>query len=311
MINPRLLIISVSVLFTACESADRQSSHTGEPGPEFGVSLVVVSNYPLYFFASRIVNGIDGAPEIVLPIIGGDPAFWLPDAEQIQLLQSADVIALNGAGAESWLNLMTVDRRRLLDTSAYIENQLIPLEDTVKHQHGPEGAHSHQDMASNTWLDPHLAIAQAQALTDALSELAPTGESQFRDNMAKLEQELRKLDARLAQVFAKLDGRPVLFSHPVYQYLQHRYGINGESMHWEPDEDLSSPDWIELQQILASHPATIMIWEDQPLDDTEKILANAGIQSIPFRTGVNRPDEGDYFSLMRANAERLSSMRTD
>jgi zinc transport system substrate-binding protein len=307
MINPRLLIISVSVLFTACESADRQSSHTGEPGPESGVSLVVVSNYPLYFFASRIVNGIDGAPEIVLPIIGGDPALWIPDGEQIQLLQSADIIALNGAGAESWLNLMTVDRRRLLDTSAYIENQLIPLEDTVKHQHGPEGAHSHQDMASNTWLDPRLAIAQAQVLTDALSELAPTGESQFRDNMAKLEQELDDLDTRFARLFARLDGRPVLFSHPEYQYLQRRYAINGDSVHWEPDEAPTTSAWIDLQQRLSSHPASIMIWEQEPLGLTKERLAAAGIHSVVWHTAANRPDEGNFLSVMRANADRLAS----
>jgi zinc transport system substrate-binding protein len=307
MISPRLLIISVSVLFTACESADRQSGHAGEPGPESGVSLVVVSNYPLYFFASRIVNGINGAPEIVLPIIEGDPAFWIPDAEQIQLLQSADVIALNGAGAESWLNLMTVDRRRLLDTSAYIENQLIPLEDTVKHQHGPEGAHSHQDMASNTWLDPHLALAQAQVLTDALSKLAPTGESQFRDNMAKLEQELDDLDTRFARLFARLDGRPVLFSHPEYQYLQRRYAINGDSVHWEPDEEPATTAWIDLQQRLSSHPASIMLWEREPLGLTKERLAAAGIHSVVWHTAANRPDEGNFLSVMVANADRLAS----
>ena len=307
MISPRLLIISVSVLFTACESADRQSGHAGEPGPESGVSLVVVSNYPLYFFANRIVNGINGAPEIVLPIIGGDPAFWIPDAEQIQLLQSADVIALNGAGAESWLNLMTVDRRRLLDTSAYIENQLIPLEDTVKHQHGPEGAHSHQDMASNTWLDPHLAIAQAQALTDALSELAPTDESQFRDNMAKLDQELDDLDTRFARLFARLDGRPVLFSHPEYQYLQRRYAINGDSVHWEPDEAPTTSAWIDLQQKLSSHPASIMLWEREPLGLTKERLTAAGIHSVVWHTAANRPDEGNFLSVMVANADRLAS----
>jgi len=47
------------------------------------------------------------------------------------------------------------------------------------------------------------------------------------------------------------------------------------------------------------------------LHETVERLANAGIQSVPFRTGMNRPDEGDYLSLMRSNAERLSSLLTD
>ena len=292
MIFLRTLLISV-VLLAAAQAKS---------------ATVVTSNYPLYFFASRITQDVDDAPEIVLPDIDGDPAFWLPSAEQIQLLQSADAVILNGAGAESWLNLISIDRRRLIDTSLNIADRLIALEDSVQHQHGPEGEHSHQGTAFTTWLDPQLAIAQALALTDALIELAPAGETGFRDNMAKLEQELLALDVQLAEVFTKLGGRPVLFSHPVYQYLQHRYSINGLSVHWEPYEEPSTPDWIELQQILASHPVRIMFWEDKPLSSTSQRLSDSGITSIPFHIITNKPAEGDYLSMMRHNANRLESI---
>jgi zinc transport system substrate-binding protein len=306
MIRPRWLIVSLFLLCAACEDADRQAGHAGEPGTKSADSLVVVSNYPLYFFASRIIDGIEDAPELALPVVGSDPALWIPDAEQLQVLQAAEVIALNGAGAESWLNRVTVDQHRLLDTSANFASQLIPLEDTVKHQHGPEGKHSHQDMAFTTWLDPDLAIAQAQALTDALAVLAPTNEPQFRENMATLERQLNDLDTRLTQVFARLDDQPVLFSHPVYQYLQRKYAINGRSLHWEPHEAPTTAAWIELQQKRASHPANIMIWEQEPLEQTKKRLADAGINSVVWHTAADRPDEGDFLSTMRANADRLA-----
>lgn len=292
MIFLRTLLLSVVLIATAqAESA-----------------LVVTSNYPLYFFASRITQGVGDAPEIVFPDVEGDPAFWIPSAEQIQLLQFADAVILNGAGAESWLNLITIDRRRVVDTSLTITDRLIPLEGSVQHQHGPEGEHSHQGTAFTTWLDPQLAIAQAHALTDVLIELMPSGELGFRDNMTTLEQDLMALDARLVEVFAKLEGRPVLFSHPVYQYLQRRYNINGISMHWEPDEEPSIPDWIELQQILASHPARIMFWENKPLSSTTQRLSNSGVTSITFQTTANKPDEGDYLSVMRLNANRIESI---
>jgi zinc transport system substrate-binding protein len=262
----------------------------------------------MYFYASRIAAGVAGAPAIVFPDIDGDPALWTPNAEQIQLLQSADVVILNGAGAEPWLNLITLDPRRLVDTSANIADRLIQLEGSVVHQHGPEGEHSHEGTAFTTWLDPRLAVAQAEAVTSALIELVPTSEAQLRDNMATLEQELLALDTRLAEVFAKLDSRPVLFSHPVYQYLQRRYEIYGESVHWEPDQVPTTSAWIGMQQMLASHPATIMIWEDEPLTSTAQRLSDAGITSIPFQPVANRPDEGDYLSVMRENADRLESI---
>jgi zinc transport system substrate-binding protein len=305
MINPRALFVGIALFLAACDGDRRQ-----DVGQEVATAgredvLLVASNYPLYFFASRIIEDVEGAPDIVLPDIDGDPAFWTPSEEQVQLLQSADVILLNGAGAESWLNMISLDRRRIVDTSAIVVDRLIPLDDSAQHQHGPEGEHSHQGTAFTTWLDPQIAIAQARVLANSLIDLVPTGESQFRDKLANLEQELTELDARLADAFARLDGRPVLFSHPVYQYLQRRYGINGESVHWEPDVAPSTSDWIALQQILVSHPATIMVWEDEPLEETRTGLAKAGIVSVPFRTVANAPDDGDFFSVMNDNVERL------
>jgi zinc transport system substrate-binding protein len=298
-------LVSTILLSAACSNEERQTATENASAEKPLGALVVASNYPLYFFASRIAEGIDGRPEIVFPDVVGDPALWTPSAEQIQLLQAADLVLLNGAGAESWLNLMTLDQRRLRDTTAAIASELIPLNDSIQHQHGPEGEHSHQGTAFTTWLDPTLAIAQAQSITSALIELSPLRAEQYQGNMAQLEQELGDLDAQLKEVFARFDGRPVLFSHPVYQYLQRRYSINGQSVHWEPDEEPSTPDWIELQQILSKHPATVMIWEHKPLETTARRLSNADIKSVEFHTVANRPGEGDYFSAMRDNARQI------
>lgn len=304
----RTLLVVIALLVSACNGGDGRERGDNADAANSERATVVASNYPLYFFAIRIAESVANAPEIVLPEIDGDPAYWIPTAQQVQLLQSADVILLNGAGAESWLNLISFDRRRLVDTSASFEDRLIPLEGSALHQHGPEGEHSHQGTAFTTWLDPGLAVEQARSITEALVKVAPLAESRFRDNLVKLEQELGELDARLAAVFARLDGRAVLFSHPVYQYLERRYSINGESVHWEPDEAPSTSDWIALQQLRQSHPASIMVWEDEPLNETRARLADAGIVSVSFRPVANRPTEGDFLSAMRSNSGQLESI---
>ena len=304
----RLIKIFSAVVFLITACVGEQQAETEEAASHAGNKMVVASNYPLYFFASRITENVDGAPDIILPEIDGDPAFWVPDVGQIQSLQSADLVLLNGAGAESWLNLITLDQRRLVDTSATLVDKLIPLTNEVQHQHGPEGNHSHQGTAFTTWLDPRLAIAQAQSITDSLIDIAPAIESELRSNMKVLEQDLLELDNELASVFAQVDSRPVLFSHPVYQYLQQRYSINGESVHWEPDEEPGTSAWIELQQILARHPARVMLWEAEPLERPGARLLEAGIKSVTFAPVANRPQEGDFLSVMQANAARLESI---
>ena len=298
-------LLLIAAFICACEGAQHESKNDGGAAANPERILVVASNYPLYFFASRIVEDVENAPEIVFPEIDGDPTLWIPNVDQVRLLQSADIVLLNGAGAEPWQDLISIDKSLLFDTSKMMSEKLIPLEGDIAHQHGPEGEHSDRGTAFTTWLDPQLAIEQSQAITNALADLSPASEAQFRNNMAKLEVELLGLDSEVAAVFENLDGRPVLFSHPVYQYLQRRYGIAGRSVHWEPDEEPTTTAWIELQQLLVEHPATIMVWENVPLTSTAQRLSDSGIESVRFLTVANRPDEGDYISVMRENVRQL------
>ena len=293
----------IVLLLAACSETDHaQSSNEENAAPR---PLLVASNYALFYFASQIAGDSEQVPQIVFPEIEGDPAFWVPSADQIQLMQSADLVLLNGAGYESWLDWVTLDRDRLLDTSAGFTDKLIELEDTLTHQHGPAGEHAHPGIAFTTWLDPQLAMEQAEAVAAALENLALDQAERLRNNLAALQSRLSDLDRELADTFAALGKQPLLFSHPVYQYLQHRYQLNGVSLHWEPDTEPGNRAWIELQKILREHPAEIMLWEAEPLSSTTTRLSELGVQSIVFRTASKRPGQGDYFDVLSDNVKGL------
>jgi zinc transport system substrate-binding protein len=294
-------------MLASCDGTERDQGGERADALKSDRPIVVTSHYPLYFFANRIASGIDTAPGITLPEIEGDPASWIPGTVQIQLLQSADLIIVNGAGAEPWLDWISLDESRIVDTSADLSDRLIAMNESVLHRHGPKGDHSNHATAFTTWLDPQLAIEHAKAVERALAALTPEHATKYHHNMAVLEQELMELDGKLSDVFAQLQDRPVFFSHPVYQYLQRRYGINGQSLHWEPDEEPTTPGWIDLQQRRASHPATIMIWEDEPLPTTVRRLEQAGISSVVFHTAANRPTHSDFATLMLENSQRFQT----
>lgn len=264
--------------------------------------VIFASNYPLQFFAQEIAGE---TLDVHLPEIEGDPAYWVPDGEQAAALQSADLVILNGAGYESWLNFVTLRPGRLLDTTAGIDDRLLPLEKATVHQHGPEGEHSHTGTAFTTWLDPQLAIEQSQAIAKALSELAPDQAAGFEERLASLEERLNQLDQELKLGFEQLEGQPVWFSHPVYQYLENRYSINGRSVHWEPDEAPGTRSWIEFQNLSRDHPGKLMLWEGEPLGEVRGQLTELGIMSVVFDPLGNRPGQGDYFEAMGQNWQRL------
>jgi zinc transport system substrate-binding protein len=291
------------VLLIGLVSCDRDSSQDRVvPEAQGDKPLVIASNYPLFYFANEIAGE---SAEIVLPEMEGDPAEYKPDGEAISRLQTADLVLLNGAGYESWLSWVTLDDDHLLDTSAGFSERLIPLPEDTVHQHGPGGEHSHSGTAFTVWLDPMLAIEQARAIEKGLSELVPKNAQAHGNGLAALVKELEELDQSLAAAFEKVGGEPLLFSHPVYQYLESRYGLDGVSLHWEPEEEPGTRAWIDLQQKIHNHAARLMIWEDDPLEATSRQLGQMGLIPVSFHTAANLPDSGDYFEVMAANIERL------
>ena len=291
----KILLAIITLLLVACTEQEPAgvSSTT-----QHGKPRVVASNYPLYFFTSEIAGD---SITVNFPEIEGDPAMWAPGGSDADLLQSADLLILNGAGYESWLAFTTLPEDRSLDTTANVGTKLLPIENETVHQHGPGGAHSHQGVAFTTWLDPQLAIEQARAITKGLNSLAAEQSVVYQSGFERLSQRLLQLDQSLNQALTDLDGQPVIFSHPVYQYLQERYNINGLSVHWEPDLEPGTKEWIDFGKLLRKHPARIMFWEDTPLHSVQQKLEDLGVKSFVFNPAGNTPHEGDYFSVMEQN----------
>jgi zinc transport system substrate-binding protein len=290
----KIVLLAIVVLLMACtdkEPVGPDSTSRNKP-------VVLTSNYPLYFFAKEIAGE---TIEVIFPTITGDPAMWAPSGPDVAELQDADLLILNGADYESWLAFTTLPAGHSLDTTAQIQAMLLPIENETVHQHGPAGEHSHQGTAFTTWLNPQLAIEQAQAIMQGLSRLEPEQSGLFEANFEKLKQRLTQLDQSLATAFAELGEQPVVFSHPVYQYLQHRYGINGRSTHWEPDMEPGTREWIDFGNLLRQHPVKLMIWEGAPLDSVREKLEQMDIQVIVFSPAGNVPANGDYFTVMEQN----------
>ena len=299
------LVVTIAVVLAACgggPAADQptESSETVE-------KLVIYTvDYPLAYFAERIGNDL---VEVHFPAPADeDPAFWSPDANTIAAFQAADLIVLNGAGYAKWVDRAALPSSKLVNTSDGFADRLLPLQGVVTHSHGPEGDHEHVGYAFTTWLDPELATLQAQTIAAAIALERPEQESEIQRRMEDLRGDLLDIDSRLQIAAEDLGEEPLMFSHPVYQYLINRYGLNGVEVHWEPDQTPDGHAWGHLEELLNSHAAKWMVWEGEPLEATVGGLAERGIGSIVFDPCGNRPEEGDYLSVMAANAVALEGL---
>ena len=265
--------------------------------------VVYTVNYPLAYFAERIGGDAVGVrfpgPEDV------DPAFWKPDPEIIAGYQSADLILRNGAGYARWMAQASLPRRKLIDTSRSFRDAYLPGEANPVHQHGPAGEHTHGQIAFTTWLDPQQAIAQVRAIEVAFTSRLSEEAAGFARRADALVIELEGLDCELAAALGELADEPLLASHPVYPYLARRYGLDLRSVTWEPEMDPGEAGWRALDVLLAEGAARWMLWEASPTEAIRQKLEARGIVVIVFDVASNRPAEGDYVSIMTANAFAL------
>ena len=267
---------------------------------------IYVVNYPLQYFAERIAGE---HARVVFPAPADvDPAYWMPDAKTISDYQRADLILINGANYAKWVNKVTLPRFRMVNTSAASKDRYIEADEILTHSHGAKGEHGHEALAFTTWIDFSLAAEQAKAIAKALSRKKPALKDTFQSNYEELKRELLKLDRDIKEVVSKEQSKPVVVSHPVYDYFARGYGLNMRSVHWEPDEIPMTEQMLELHSILRDHPAKWMIWEGGPVKESVKRLKAIGLQSVVFDPCANAPDQGDFMSVMRQNVENLKEV---
>ena len=260
-------------------------------------------NYPLAYFAERIAGDL---AEVRFPAPPGvDPAFWMPSTETIAGYQSADLILLNGAGYAKWTQKVSLPRSRLVDTSRAFRDAYIQEAQAFSHGHGRGGEHEHGGVAFTTWLDLSQAARQAEVVAQALTRGLPKAKDRIDRNLQALKGELMALDEDIAEVAGTDPRRPLLASHPVYQYLTRRYGLNLMSLMWEPDEVPSAEQWTELEGILTEHPGQWMLWEGDPVAENVKRLRSLGVENVVLNPCANRPETGDFLSVMSNNARSL------
>jgi len=264
---------------------------------------VYTVNYPLAYFAERI--GGDQV-EVVFPAPADvDPTYWMPDLATIAAYQQADLILLNGANYARWVGKVSLPRSKMVDTSRKFKDRYLYTSEVTTHSHGAAGAHAHESLAFTTWLDLGLAKLQAESIYRALVRRQPIAEKEFKVNFQALIDDLDELHRQIRDIVAGDPDRALLGSHPVYGYLSAGYGMNLQSVHWEPDEVPTVSQWGDLNHILEEHQAVNMLWEGEPLPESVLRLKDKGIDSVIFNPSANRPDNGDFITVMQSNIDGL------
>lgn len=281
-----------------------------EPAPTAREPLVYTTFYPTAYFAERIAGG---EPKVVCPVPeGADPIFWEPSREVLAAYQSADLVVLNGAGYERWVQHASLAPSRLVDTAAPFRERFLVFE-TVTHSHGAAGAHTHEGIDGHTWMDPQNARIQAGEIERAFAARWPERAAAFAENLRALERDLDALDARFRELAPRLAAARLVATHPAFDYLAQRYGFAVKNLAMDPEAPLDEGELAKLRESLDATRPRILLWESAPLEATAKRLRDElELRSVVFSpcellSSEERAAGLDYLGAMRAELDRLEA----
>ena len=287
----------------------RESPPQARENSEEDLLDILTVNEPLRYMGSRLTDSSWAKVTFPAPPETVDPSTWTPDGHTIQRYQKADMILLNGAHYAQWIEQAALPITRLFNTTEAYKERWIQRSSVTTHQHGPEGEHEHGIYAPMTWLDFQLAADQATSIAKILSDRWPDHAAKIQAQLVSLRADLLQLHHSMLPIATKLDGIPLLASHPVYEYLAKAYRLDLRAMHWEPEE-LPPPDqWEALDALLKQHPSHVMLWEDTPIQSITQQLEERGVQVVVFRPQGGPTQHKDFLEVMQDNLKSLEDIQ--
>ncbi len=192
------------------------------PETQEGKITVATSFYPVYIFTLNLLNGIE---EVNVECMAEQSAGCLHDytltAKDAKLLSDAQVLVINGAGMESFLQdaFQSVENLNVIDSSLSIK--LICAEE---HNHKEEEHHHHEN--SHIWLSVENAKKQVENIKNGLVKEFPRYENKIEENYSDYIERLDVLKEEHKTILSVSNGLNAISFHGAFEYLAEDLGIN-------------------------------------------------------------------------------------
>lgn len=275
---------------------------------------IKAANYPLYYFAHRIV-GEKMKVESLVPL-GVDPHSWEPTPSDLVGLEKTSILLFNGAGMEDWIvKIADVLKNENLQVVNATEGIQLLKGQGDNHGHGEDEKEKGQEQEKfeeefdpHVWLDPINSKVIAHNIKNAIIKEDPANEDYYEENYYKLIKELDQLDKAFKEGLQDITRKEFIVNHAAFGYLAKRYGliqipIMGINPHTEP----TPKRMVELINVTKEHKLKYIFTESLISSKVADVLAReAGINTKVLNPLGNLTKEDieagkDYFTIMYEN----------
>ncbi|MGP0586417.1 metal ABC transporter substrate-binding protein [Paenibacillus timonensis] len=298
---------------------------------------IQTSFYPIYEFTKQVAGGL-ATVELLVP--GGmEPHDWEPSPQDIRKLAESDLLIVNGAGMESWLEQVEAASASGKPEIVEAIEGITLMEGGEEEEHGQEEEqadgdehaaeseadsgeaahnhdhdHDHGGLDPHVWLSPALAVQEVRRIESALAKVDPEHAAEYKQNADAYAAKLEQLDRDFTEGLANAKRKDFITQHAAFGYLAREYGLTQVPIAGlSPDQEPSAEQMTEIVKFAEEHQVKTIFFETLVSSKVAETIA----REIGAKTAVLNPIEGltaedeaageDYVSLMRQNLDALKA----
>jgi ABC-type Zn uptake system ZnuABC Zn-binding protein ZnuA len=296
-------------------------------------------------FLADIAQNVAGERLAIQALVpaGIDPHTFEPTPQDAVRIAESDVLIVNGAGFEEWLEEMLENaggQRVVIEASAGLASRQ-PQEGEVRTQDNAESIcavpaegqppedeacepgisfdqeeHAHEG-DPHFWLDPNHVIRYVENIRAGLVQVDPAGEKVYAQNAEAYIAELKKLDAWITEQVDSIppEERLLVTNHESFGYYADRYGFTIIGTVIPSVSSGASPSAQQLASLIdairTSQVKAIFLETGANPDLAEQIALETGVKVVGdlFTHSLSLPGgpAPTYLEMMKYNTEQIVS----
>lgn len=265
---------------------------------------IVTSIYPMTEFTKKIVK--DKAEVTQLLPLSQEAHSWEPSAQDILILEKADIFVYNGHGMEHWVDkvLESLDNKELV-----VVESSHSLEALESHEHDD---HNHGALDPHTWVSPLNALEQTKTIAEAIMSFDAINKDFYQDNLQQITQDFQQLDKEYRDTVSTFSKKEFVVTHEAFGYLGEAYGLQQIGIEGIVPTSEPEPSRIaEIIQLVKDKKITTIFFEELVNPAVATTIANEAnvvvdsLNPLGTLSKENIENNDDYFSVMRKNLEAL------
>ena len=271
----------------------------GRPAEEEPRLTVVCTTYPIYLFASSLAENVDG---VAVERLDTGTTSCLHDytlsMADMKKIEGADVIALNGAGLEEFLeDALAASDAQVIDCSQGVE-----LLENLSHHHDEdeedEHGHDHGHWDPHYWMDPANARIMADNLRGGMVLADPDHTAEYENNAIKTEKILLHVEEEARALLEQYlpQGVPGLITfHDGFQYFAKAFDLPLlAAIEEEAGSEASAHEIVEITELVREYDIPVIFTEVNGSDATAKAISReTGCRVARLTMIMDGPDASD------------------